>query len=134
MAKIIVAGQAVVVTSSLTLDEIKEVKKYRPEALVLYKGEGPEKEPDFKVGFSKCSGGSVGTYGVEFGSESHDDDKLATLTMIIPEDVEDIKGYVSDAIGAAVLKLNKLEESLPEVLKEIKEEREKIDEIITIAG
>lgn len=133
MAKIIVAGQAVVVKSEVSLEELKEIKKYRPDALVLYKGEGSEKEPDFMIGFSSGAG-TVGKYGVEFGSESHDDDKLATVTMIIPEDVEDVKGYVSDAIGAAVLKLNKLESSLPEVVSEIEREREEINGIITIAG
>jgi len=133
MAKIIIAGQAVVVKSEVSLDELKEIKKYRPDALTLYKGEGSEKEPDFMIGFS-AGAGTVGKYGVEFGSASHDDDKLATVTMVIPEEVEDVKKYVSDAIGAAVLKLNRLEASLPEVVSEIEKEREEIDGIITIAG
>ena len=133
MAKILIAGQAVVVTSSLTLDEIAEIKKYRPEALVLYEGEGPEKEPVFKIGVSKSSG-KINTFGAEFGGESHDEEKLATLTMVIPETCEDVKGYVVDAIGASILKLNKLEESLPGVLNEIKAERAQIDEVISVVG
>ena len=133
MAKIIIAGQAVVVTSSLSLDDIKELKKYRPDALTLYEGEGSEKEPVFKVGLA-CGAGTIGTYGVEFGGESHDEEKLATVTMVIPAAVEDVKEYVSDAIGAAALKLSQLEEALPEVLEEIKKEREKIDGIIEVIG
>ena len=50
MAKIMVAGDAVVVTSDMKLEDIKLVKKYRPEALTLFEGEGEEKEPVFKIG------------------------------------------------------------------------------------
>ena len=133
MAKIIVAGQAVVVTSSISLEDIEKIKKYRPDALVLYKGEGAEKEPDFKIGIS-CGAGSVGKYGVEFGCETHDEAKLASTTMVIPECVEDVDEYVSDAIGAAVLKLNKLEKDLPKVLEEIDKERAEIKEMISVVG
>lgn len=134
MAKITVAGQAIVVKSSLTLDDIEAVKKYRPDALTLYKGEGSEKEPDFMIGITSSSAGCIGTYGVEFSAESHDEEKHATVTMLLPNEVDDVKGYVADQIGSAVLKLAKLEESLPKVIEEIAAEREKIGELIHVAG
>ena len=133
MAKIIVAGQAVVVTSSISLEDLQKVEKYRPDALVLYKGEGAEKEPDFKIGLSDGAG-RIGKYGIEFGAESNDEQKLASVTMIMPEPADDVKEFISDAIGASVLKLSELEKIVPEVLEEIEKEREEISRVITIAG
>lgn len=39
MAKITIAGDAVVITSSLKLDDIKTIAKYRPKALTLMGGD-----------------------------------------------------------------------------------------------
>lgn len=132
MAKITVVGQAVVVTSSMKLEDIKLVEKYRPEALVLYVGEGAEKEPDFKIGTTSFGNGCISKYGVEFDSETRDEQKLATLTEVLVNEVEDIKGFVSDAYGPAVLKLNELEGALPGVIREIADMKARIDANITI--
>ena len=42
----------VFVTSAYDIETLKKVKKFRPEALVLYKGEGKEKEPVCAIGVS----------------------------------------------------------------------------------
>ena len=39
MAKIVIAGEAVVVTSAVKLEDYRKVAKYRPKALVLLGGE-----------------------------------------------------------------------------------------------
>ena len=39
MAKIVIAGDAVVVTSAMKLEDIKTIEKYRPKELVLKGGE-----------------------------------------------------------------------------------------------
>mgnify|MGYP007102082194 CR=1 FL=1 len=39
MAKITIAGEAVIITSALKLEDIKKVQKYRPKELVLKGGE-----------------------------------------------------------------------------------------------
>ena len=44
MAKIVIAGDAVVVTSAMKLEDIKTIEKYRPKELVLKGGEDG-KEP-----------------------------------------------------------------------------------------
>lgn len=49
MAKIVIAGDAVVVTSAMKLEDIKTIEKYRPKELVLKGGEDG-KEPIFGVG------------------------------------------------------------------------------------
>lgn len=131
MAKIVIAGDAVVVTSELKLEDIKTIKKYRPDALVLKGGEDG-KEPIFCLGV--CNGvGKINKYGAEFGSETHDDEKKAVMTLICDCREGDIKEVVADTIGAYVLNLNKLEAALPGVLEEIAAEKEQIMSNISVA-
>lgn len=131
MARITIAGDAVVVTSALKLEDIKTIEKYRPNELILKGGEDG-KEPIFAIGTtSGC--GNINEVGASFGRESHDDDKLAAITMCTGTDVEgDIKEWVADHIGGAVIKLNRLEEKLPAVLAEIEEERATVISGITV--
>lgn len=130
MAKITIAGDAVVVTSSLKLEDIKKLEKYRPNSLVLKGGEDG-KEPIFVMGSG--SKGSINAYGAEFNSVTHDDERLATITMALPCGAEDVKKAVAEVIGAAILNLNKLEQQLPDVLAEIDAETAAILENITVA-
>lgn len=131
MAKITIAGDAVVITSAVKLEDIKTVKKYRPAALTLMGGE-EGKEPIFRLGVTEGAG-NITKYGAEFGSETHDDEKKAVMTLICRADEGDIKEIVADTIGAYVLNLNKIEETFPAVLQEIKAEKEQILSNITIA-
>ena len=132
MAKITVAGQAVVVTSGTKLDDLKLVKKYRPDALTLY-SEGEEKEPVFKIGFCADGSGSIGTYGIEFPETSYNDEGLAQVTLLYEGETEDLKESIVDSIGGAILKLNKLEKKLPDVVAEIAAERAAVLAQIRIA-
>lgn len=131
MAKIVIAGNAVVVTSSLKLEDIKTIKKYRPKALVLMGGED-KKEPIFVMDTCKDCG-NITTYGAAFGCASHDDEKLATITMCMEEPQGDIKEWVADRLGGALMNLNKLEATLPDVLEEIKAEKAAVMENISVA-
>lgn len=131
MAKITIAGEAVVVTSTMKLEDIKTIKKYRPEALTLMGGEDG-KEPIFKIGIGSGTG-NINKYGAEFGSETHDAEKKATITLICEAGDGDIKEIIADTVGTYVLKLNKLEETLPAVLTEISTEKEKIMSNISVA-
>lgn len=133
MAKITVAGQAVVVTSEMKLEDLKTIKKYRPEALTLFQeDENGGKDPIFGIGVGKGCG-DINKYGAEFGSASRDDAKKAQITMCLPEGVENVKEYISDTLGAALLKLNRLEATLPTVIEEIEAEKQQIAANITIA-
>ncbi len=129
MAKIVIAGQAIVVTSEMALEDLKTIKKYRPDALILKGGEDG-KEPVFAISIGE---GRINTYGASFCEATRDDAKKATLTMVTIYDGEDIEGYVSDSIGAALMNLNKLEETLPAVLDEITAEKAIIKSNITVA-
>ena len=134
MAKIVVVGQAVVITSAVKFEDIKLIKKYRPEALILYKGEGQEKEPVFKIGVAPVGCGSISKYGVEFESATRDEAKLATLTGVLTQEFEgeELKAFISDEYGPAILLLNELEAQLPAVVEEIAAMKDRIDRNIEI--
>lgn len=131
MAKVVIAGEAVVVTSAVKLSDLRKIAKYRPDALVLKGGEDG-KEPIFRVGV--CNGtGKINKYGAEFGSETHDEAKLATITLVNGGLEGDIREAVAESLGCSILNLNKLEETFPAVLAEIDAEKDAILENITVA-
>lgn len=132
MAKVTIAGKALVITSNLKLTDLETVKKYQPKALILMGGEDG-KEPVFAIGAVRGSTGKIGTIGVEFGEETHDDQKLAIMTLMAPADVKDMKEYVADKYGAALMNLAKLEENLPAVVAAIAADKQAIMDNINVA-
>lgn len=130
MANIIIAGEAVVITSAMSLEDLKTIKKYRPGALVLKDEEG---EPVFAIGVSNGAG-SIGKFGAEFGSESHGEEPKACITMITNGISGDVEEKVSEMVGPAILRLNEIEDTLPTVLAEIEAEKAAIRSTITVAG
>lgn len=132
MAKIVIAGDAVVVTSALKLEDIRTIEKYRPNELVLKGGEDG-KEPIFAIGTTEGCG-NINEVGASFGRETHDDEKRASITMCTGvSDTGDIKEWVADRIGGAIINLNKLEEKLPAVLAEIADQKAEVMSNITVA-
>ncbi len=132
MAKVVIAGDAVVVTSSLKLDDLLTIAKYRPEALVLRGGED-NKEKLFCISANKRGIGEINKYGATFGSESHDDARLATITLSLSVTEDDAKEVIADALGSALTNLSKIEATLPEVLEQIADEKAAVMETITVA-
>ena len=132
-ASITVVGDAVVIKSAMTLEELEMVQAYRPEVLTLYGGED-EKEPIFKVSVG-CKG-DINTYGATFASETHDEERKATITKLLPcngcSDC-DIKETVAETIGVSILNLKKVEEKIPAALREIAAEKAEIMANIHIA-
>lgn len=132
MAKITIAGDAIVVTSGITLEGIKTIKKYRPKALKLMGGEDG-KEEIFAIDVTNGSG-SINVYGASFGCETHDDAKLATITYVPSGGMTgDVKEWVAERLGGAIMNLNKLEATLPAVLAQIAREKEAVMSGITVA-
>jgi hypothetical protein len=87
------------------------------------------KEELFAVGLG---GNSLNDYGINFGGVSNDELKLATVTLPIPSDVEDVQGYVAERAGVAVVNLNRIEAGIDEVLAEIRAEHKKVTDSIKI--
>ena len=134
MAKITIAGNAVVITSELKLADLKNIEKYRPKALVLKGGE-EGKEEIFRIATTESAAGSLNQYGAAFGAESHGEDKKAVITMFmnnIPSD-KSIAEVVADELGCAITNLNALEKTLPAVSAEIAAERKAVVESISVA-
>lgn len=129
--KVTILGEAVVVTSSMKLEDLRTIAKYRPKALTLMGGDKGD-DPVFAVGVTTGSG-SINSYGASFGRESNDDEKLATITMSFNGAAGgDIKERIADVLGAAIINLSKLEEQLPAVLAEIAEEKAAVMSNITV--
>ena len=119
-AGITVAGQAVVITSSMTLDDIKTIGKYRPEKLQLKDAEN--KEVIFVISVSKGKG-SINKYGAEFDSTTYNRDGKAVITLDMPVVNGSVEESVAEYVGSAILNLNKLEAQLPAVINEITTEK-----------
>lgn len=131
VAKIIIAGDAMVCKSDISLEDLKLVKKYRPNALKVMGGED-NKEVVFKVDVSDKGGsGSINTYGATFTKA--DESGVAIITMMLPEGEKSAKEYAEDKIGVGILHLLSVEEKLVDVLDEIKAEKESVAECIEVA-
>jgi len=127
MAKIKVAGGAAALVSTLTLEELRLLEKYRPKALVLKEGD----EEVFRV--STCTEGSVTENGVCFAAATRDEAALAEVTLMIPAGVKDAKEFAVDAVGPAVLMLGKVEARAKTALEELKAELTQVRESVSIA-
>lgn len=128
MASIIIAGNALVVKSGYTLDEIARVEKHRPAVLALYDKDG---KPVFKVGTTGGKG-SINAFGASFGRVSPDEGKNAVITMEIPDGVRDAEKYAVEAVGTAIINLNKVEEKIPDAIAEIDAEIDTVKESIVV--
>lgn len=131
MANVRIVGDACVITSSVKKDDLLKIQKYRPEALVLHGGEDG-KEELFRIAATDRHAGKISTYGAEFGGETRDENQLATITMMINGFQDNLLEEISDMVGPALLKLNKLEETLPGILEEIDAEKAEILSAITV--
>ena len=127
-ASALLTGGALVIASSATLDQLRLLEKYRPEAMKLYDESG--KNLLFHVG--TCEGyGFLGAYGAAFG-QFEDNEGHATITLQIPEDVTEKESWVMDTYGHALLKLNQIEQSYALRIAEARAEQEAIVELITV--
>lgn len=131
-AKFTIAGNALVITSSMSMGNLETIKKYRPKALKLMGGEN-NKEELFCIDVVSGGNGSISAFGACFGSATHDAEKKACITVDLGNVTGDIKDYVADKYGQAVIYLNQLEATLPAVLTEITEQKAGIIANITVA-
>lgn len=123
-AKAVISGSACVVTSTVKREDLETIKKYRPNALTAYEGEGDKREPVFAV--NVCDGpGSINTYGATFGKAT-DSEGHATITILLDPNIGDPAAVIEEKIGMAMLQLSKLESGVEQILGDIKKEREEI--------
>ncbi len=133
MAKVVIAGSTVTVKSSVKLEDLRKVYRFKPDALTLYGGE-EGKEPIFCIrpGTESLTG-SINKYGVEFACKPADDGSaIVALIPSCPESVT-LKEFVVDNYGVILANLKELENSVPAIIQQIDEEREEISGNITVA-
>ena len=118
MAKSKIFGEAIVITSSVKLAELKSVAKYYKEKLVLKGGEDG-KESIFGICVAKSGMGSLSPNGACFAPTTRNGEGYATITMTIPEGVENAKTWMVDKFGGALMHLEALEKQLPGVVAKI---------------
>lgn len=132
MAKFTIAGNALVITSALKLEELAIIKKYRPKALKLMGGEN-NKEELFCIDVGTSGNGGISSYGACYCGATHDTEKKACITITLEGVQGDVKEYVADEYGEAVTYLNQLEAALPAVLTDIEKQKAGIMANITVA-
>ena len=132
MANLKIAGDAVIVTSSLKKADLLTIAKYRPEALTLMGGE-ENKTPIFEIRVKDSGRGSFDANGAVFTGETRDEAKFATLTLTADDIKGDVKDWAADKFGTAIERLTALEAKLPEVLTQIAAAKAKVVESITVA-
>lgn len=134
MATIKIAGDAVVITSTIALGDLLLAENQKPRILALdeYNPNTQVTEEVFRMGISKGSGyGSIGNCGVSFSKTTRDENGKATVTLLVPESVEDAKLWVLDNYGAAIALLNQTERIFEKNFEALKEERAAMLEAIT---
>ena len=130
MSKITIVGDVVNIKSSMKLEDLMTIHKYRPDALALMGGEDGKDEV-FRVFANTDGNGSVEPYAVMFGKAAQDG---AAYVNIHIDPKGDVKEYVADAFGAAITNLNKVEANLPGVLASINNEKAAMVASIEVAG
>lgn len=119
MAKLSILGNAVVITSAVKLEDIRTIEKYNKDALILTEEVDGKKIPVFRV--ATGTNGSINENGASFADATRDDKKLAQITLgtAIAGAVSDAKEWAADKFGKALVRLNKLEATIPAVLEQI---------------
>ena len=122
-----VTGNSLVVTSQLKLEDLKTVKKYRPNALRMFeKDEDGNKEEVFRLAISEEGIGKIDSFSATYGKTTNADGR-ALLTVLVDDAKPD---FIKDKFGPALLKLKKLEDGLSAVLEEIVAEKAAVEEQI----
>lgn len=132
-ANVKIVGNTCIVEASVTLAQLKKIEASRPKTLVLYEGEGSEKEEVFRIATGKGNG-HVGASGWNFG-EATSASGNALITMQLPEGVdgaEAAKKWAAKKIGTGIIQLKKIEERFSGVLGEIDAENAAVESCITV--
>lgn len=144
-ANIILAGDACVVKSGVKLEAWKKVLKFEPDFCLT----DEDDEPLFRVAIAEAADpaeacktkaatdkvnvamlGSLNINGAVFSANA-DKDGYAVITTVMDPTVKDKKQTVADKLGAALLRLNKLEALVPEKIAAATANEQEIRDAIT---
>ena len=127
-AKIMIAGNAAVVVSSVKLEDWKRALKFEPE-LGLYDEDTGDQL--FGVYVDEENAGSLNKNGAVFCGTPNAEG-YAQITVLMDPTVEDKLALVTDTLGAALLDLNKVEAQIDEVIEAAKANEKEIRDSIVL--
>ena len=104
--KIKIAGNAIVLTSTLKFETIQKMEKLDKNSLCLVEVKNDEENEVFRIATGKQ--GSISKYGIVFSEANKNG--YATATVLLPENVTDKKGYIKENFMTTLIMLNQLEE------------------------
>jgi len=116
-----IVGKYCAITLPISLDTIKKIERYRPEALQI-------KDENDKLKFKVASGttGSISDHGVTFNDVTRDERQLAVMTIEIKGDVKDARAYIASEYGKAILNLKEVVAHLGKATDSIEEEMDEV--------
>ena len=117
--KIIVTADAYSATMDVSVEGLKLLQKYNPEALVFRDDKGKEQ---FRVNYEEGKS-SVDAFSITFGAESRDGDKKAAVCGTLPPKTEDAKAYLADMFGVASTYLDQVEERIKTAAEGVRSKR-----------
>lgn len=135
MAKMVIIGDVLVITSTAKFEYLKMLEKYKPKALELSEtNENGKQEVTFKIGTTRNGGkGALNRMGVSFDCATYDDEKLAFVRFDIPEGTVDAREWAAEFVGTAIHKLEIIEEQIPFAVAEILADKAAVLAKITVA-
>jgi len=122
------------ITSEYSIDDLKKVAEYRPDALKLIEGEGDDKHTVAAIYVGAKA--SVGKNGIVFAPVGGTTGK-AVVTMDLPTDCdteEKVRKHLHEKIGMTIINGTKIEAQITNALAEIDSDFAAMDEAITIEG
>jgi hypothetical protein len=127
MADVRIAGNIIVITSTVTLEQLRHLEKHRSESLKIRNGKD---EVIFRVG---TGSNALNNNGASFNSATLDDRELALITLQIPSGVTDARRYFAETFGHPHLHLKSIERGLADILSEVEGDINEIMNDVTMA-
>lgn len=131
--KAIVKYNNLFITSEYDMATLKKVNKFRPEALVLYKGEDKDKTVACMMGIG--DEGSASPFGIIFAKDSVTAPNVATVTIALDSKLkttDDINAWVRDQLGLAIVNCTKIEAQIANAMTEIAADEAAMNSAIVI--
>jgi len=125
-AQATIVGSSCVVKSTLTPEEIKQLKKLHPEALTMTDEDG---EPVFAIDIDEETPGSINNVGACFGRATSADGK-ATITVVLDPAADNAVDLVYEKLGKALAYLDDMETQIAEVIPTLAEEEARVKAMI----
>lgn len=126
-----VKGNALIITSSMKAEDLLKIKKAKPEALALTEENDGVKSMVFFIDVALGGEPRVEPEFIVFDGTTHDEEKYATATILLRGEIGDPRETVAELFGQELMKLRRLEATLPEVLENVQVEHAALLECIS---